>query len=138
MDDVRKLKELQAKGYCLRAGTGGTGFVLEKRNERSADSIGGAVCCGGLSKGLVCGTLTGAACMLSLFDAVAAREEMIPELVEWFEDENIEKYGSVNCDDILEHERSNRVSRCPLLMEETYLQAKDILLSHGFDVESFD
>ncbi len=137
MDDVRKLKELQAKGYCCAQVLVGLGLFLRKEtNDQLIQSVGGL--CGGLSEGLVCGTLTGAACMLSLFDAVAAREEMIPELVEWFEDENIEKYGSVNCDDILEHERSNRVSRCPLLMEETYFQAKDILLSHGFDVESFD
>lgn len=137
MDDIQKLRELQAKGYCCAQVMVGMGlFLRDETNDQLMQAVGGL--CGGVYAGLMCGALSGAACMLSLFDPTLAREEMIPELAEWFEDEYAAVYGSVNCDDILGGERSMRTQRCPMLMEETYLQARDILASHGFDVTNTD
>jgi len=108
-------------------------YLKNETNDQLLQSVGGL--CGGMGKGLCCGALTGAACMLSLFDLGPAKSEMIPAMVEWFEDEYGQKYGGTNCDDILEHERSNRISRCPMIVENTYLAAKDILASFGFETE---
>lgn len=137
MDDMQKLHELQAKGLCCSQVLLGMGLYLRnEKNEQLMQSMGGL--CAGLHSGYVCGALSGAACMLSLFDLRLAGQEMIPRLVEWFEDEMLQKYEGINCDDILEYDSNNSSMRCPELMEKTYLKAKEILSVYGFNVHVSD
>ncbi len=44
--------------------------------------------------------------------------------------------GGIDCKDITDEDPYNRASRCPALIEATYVQAKTILIENGYDVES--
>ncbi len=132
MDDIHKLRQLQAEGFCCTQVLVAMGlFLRNEKNDQMVQAVSGL--CAGMGKGLCCGALTGAACMLCLFDADLAKKEMIPSLVEWFEDEYASRYGGTDCDDILQQDRANRAVRCPMLIENTYLAAKELLASFGFE-----
>jgi hypothetical protein len=84
----------------------------------------------GMQRGLACGALTGAVCLLGLFDLDLAKRRMIPELLDWF----LEQYGAQNCQDILKGDKQNRFKICPDLIENTYLYTKELLLVNGCDM----
>ena len=134
MSDLDMLRTYRAKGMCCAQILVAMGLYLRhETNDQLVHAVSGL--CGGLGKGLCCGALTGAACMLCLFDEELAKKEMIPAIVEFFEDEYASQYGSTNCSDILENDNANRSVRCPMLIEKTYLAAKDILSSFGFETD---
>lgn len=131
MDVKECLRYLKAQGLCCAQVMMQMGlYVLRKENTQLVQSA--AALCGGVHSGYTCGALTGAACMLSLFDPKAGKE-MIPQLTEWFEDVYGARYGGVNCSDIVQGQRANIAARCPELIEQTYLRAAEILQSYGFD-----
>jgi hypothetical protein len=109
-------------------------YLRGEKNDQMVDAV--STLCGGLGNGLCCGALLGATCMLGLFDAALAKTQMIPALLEWFEDEYASRFGGVNCADILGDDPLNRTLRCPALIENTYLEAKEILSSFGFEVDA--
>lgn len=88
----------------------------------------------------VCGTLTGAACLLAFYAARGSDEEkendqypgMLKELWTWFEETYGSQYGGVTCGEILSDGTDPR-QRCGPIIAETYAKAMDILTSHGFD-----
>jgi len=126
MDDIKKLRELRAGGCCCAQVMVSMGLeALGEENERLVAAAAGL--CGGMKSGLLCGALSGAACMLSMFDGENAAA-MIGELREWFEEE----YGNVNCIELLDGDPSNRTRVCPQLIENTYLKAKEILGTYGY------
>ena len=132
--DIRRLHQLRQEGKgCAQVLMQ---LALEMKGEDNPALIQAmSGLCIGVHRGLLCGCLTGAACMMSYFDSELAAEEMIPQLVEWFEENYGDKYGSMNCDDILEGEMANKVLRCPNLMEQTYREAREILAEYGYDLE---
>ncbi|WP_434310536.1 DVU_1555 family C-GCAxxG-C-C protein [Hominifimenecus sp. rT4P-3] len=133
--DVQRVYELRAEGKCCTQVLVCMGLALKgENNDEMVRAVSGL--CGGMRSGLVCGALTGAAMMLALFDEKVAAEEMIPELVQWFQDEYGEKYGSVDCNAILEGCPENKPMRCPKLIEATYLEARQILEEFGYDIEA--
>ena len=87
--------------------------------------------CGGVKGGLVCGALTGAACMLNVMAPGRANDQMVPELTAWFVEAMGEAYGGADCATILDSEPLNRATRCPALMEATFLRAQALLEEHG-------
>ncbi len=86
--------------------------------------------CLGMKSGLVCGALTGGACMLTLFDENS--DEMVQELAEWFRAVCGEKYGGIDCAEITHDDPQRRQMVCPDLIQATYLQAKRILSDYGY------
>lgn len=104
-----------------------------EKNDQLAEAASGL--CNGMYSGLVCGCLTGASIMLTLFGGRQS-PPMVRELVEWFEFTFREKYGGIDCMDITGEDPYNRATRCPVLIEATYAQAKSILTEYGYDVES--
>jgi len=104
-----------------------------EENEQLVQSVRGL--CGGVRRRLLCGALTGAACMLNIVDPENANIDMVPELVEWFEEKYSGEFGGMDCGDIIGPGLGNRV-HCPRIIEETYLQAKKILESYGHSFDS--
>lgn len=92
--------------------------------------------------GKTCGTLTGGACLIGLYAGKGTAEEMedrlvndmIRELVEWFETETSSQYGGIACDNILEKNPTNRAARCPQLMLKTLGKVEEILVANGYDL----
>lgn len=90
-----------------------------------------------------CGALTGAVCLLGLFAGRGSLEErenqelnpMIQELIDWFETSLGKEFGGIDCHTILRGDPWNRMTRCPRLVSETYLRAKQILTDRGFLAE---
>jgi len=95
---------------------------------------------GGLNMGLAdtqgsCGALSGGCCFISYFagkgDATEledpAYKDMLSEFTAWFR----EKYGSQICTDLLEGDKNNMLTRCPEIIQASYLKATTILEENG-------
>ena len=101
---------------------------------------------GGLFTGETCGTLTGGACLLGLYAGRGAATEqedprlsfMIKALVKWFKERVGEPYGGITCNQILEDNPRNKLTRCPHLVSETYQIVKELLVENGFDLSGTD
>lgn len=133
--DIRKLHQLQQDGMCCAQILVSMGLaLLREENPRLLQAVSGL--CGGIQTGMVCGSLTGAAVMLSLFDEELAAKEMIPQLTEWFQHECGAAYGGMDCHTILGESLEGKAMRCPKLVESTYREAREILEEYGFDIES--
>ena len=133
-DDVKRLHQLLLEGKCCSSAIVQLGLEIKgEENSQLVQAVSGL--CHGVHGMLICGALTGAACMMNLLDPKNANTKMIPELVEWFKATYGEKYGGINCADIVEDMPVNSKIRCPPLIEATYLEAKRILSSYGYHFE---
>jgi hypothetical protein len=59
---------------------------------------------------------------------------MITDLVEWFKQEYIPLYGGIRCEEILNDDAKNQVTRCPLIVAATFQRVKELLVENGFDL----
>ena len=64
----------------------------------------------------------------------AVLNDMIRELVAWFEQEECSPYGGIACDNILENNPLNRASRCPQLVQKTLDKVDNILSANGYSL----
>lgn len=130
-DDVKRLHQLLLEGKCCSSAIVQLGLEIKgEENNQLVQAMSGL--CHGVHSMLVCGALTGAACMMNLLDPKNANTKMIPELVEWFMATYGEKYGGIDCANIVGNMPVNSKIRCPPLIETTYLEAKRILSSCGY------
>ena len=133
-DDLERLRTLLRGGTCCSAALVQMG--LEARGERNDQLLQAAsALCGGVQSGLVCGALTGAACMLNLLAPEAANAHLVPELAEWFAETVGADFGGVNCRDITGGDPLARQTRCPALVEATYVRAKEIHKACGYELD---
>jgi hypothetical protein len=131
-DDIRRLHQLLKEGQCCASAL--VCMALERRGEDNPQLVQAVRgLCGGVQDGLLCGALTGAACMLNVVDPERANEEMVPELARWFQAEMGATYGGSTCADIVEPDPAAKAARCPGVVEATYRQAKEILKSYGHE-----
>jgi C_GCAxxG_C_C family probable redox protein len=142
-EDFLRMLELSQQGfYCsqilLTLGLENQG----KENPDLIRAMNGLI--GGLCfAGKLCGALSGGACLLALYAGKGTAGEqgdpklelMIHRLVEWFEEQYGERYGGIDCDDILENNPQNRPQRCPQIVRETYAKVQELLLENGFQLE---
>jgi hypothetical protein len=130
---AKEVMRLGAEGYCCSQIMVQVGLeAQQEENPQLLDAIAGL--CGGLHSGLCCGILTGAACLLSLFDRKEAAAFMIPELVHWFETTYTKSYGGITCDEILDHNSMNRMERCPAMMVHTIEKCRELLAGYGYEI----
>jgi hypothetical protein len=130
---ISEIIGLSSQGYCcsqimVKMGLDAKG----DENPELLDAVAGL--CGGLHSGMCCGILTGAACLLSLYDRKNAASTMIPRLVEWFKATCTESCGGINCDDIIDHNPMNKVERCPKIMVETFEKCHELLADFGHEI----
>lgn len=129
----KDIMRLSAQGYCcsqilLELALEAT----EDQNPQLIDAMRGL--CRGLQSGLICGTLSGAACLLSMFCPKVAEGQLIPRLVEWFEVTFTECYGGTSCKVILDDNPMNKFDRCPKIIEQTYEKCRELLLENGIAI----
>ena len=130
-DDVIRIKKLMAGGNCCTQAIVKAGLEdLNKDDPLMVQAVG--CLCGGLSSGLTCGALTGAACLIGLFAEGDEAMEMVSELVSWFIEEYAGDYGGTDCSQIIGGNAANRKLRCPGIVEDTYCQTKSILKDYGY------
>jgi hypothetical protein len=130
---AKEIRRLSTEGYCCSQIMIQMGLdAQEEENPELVNAIAGL--CGGLHSGLCCGTLTGAACLLSMYDKEGAKSDMIPKLVEWFKTTYTELYKGIDCDCIIDENPLNRFERCPKIMEETFDQCRKLLAKYGYTI----
>ncbi|NLL52263.1 MAG: C_GCAxxG_C_C family protein [Peptococcaceae bacterium] len=127
-----RLYELKQKGYCcsqiiMKAGLEDAG---KEDNPDLVQAMSGL--CDGLRTGMVCGVLSGAACLLALLEPEDS-PVLIKDLTEWFRGEFEEKNGGITCEDILAGDQLNRTIKCPKILTETYNMAMEILEANGYE-----
>jgi hypothetical protein len=131
-DRAKEIYRLAAQGYCCSQIMIQIGLdARQEENPELVDAVAGL--CGGLYSGLICGTLTGAACLLSLSDRNAAKST-VPKLVEWFKKTYDTCYGGIDCVEIIDNNPGNRLERCPKIMEETYEKCRELLAESGHEI----
>jgi hypothetical protein len=130
-DDISLLHKLRLEGKCCASIIVQLGLSLRgEENEQLSASVAGL--CNGLHRGMLCGALGGAACMLALFgDSPAESSAMVSEMSEWFDSVCGAKYGGPNCRDITKGDPLLRYERCAALIEAVYAEAKRILEDYG-------
>lgn len=144
MDDFKMhLMELSAQGFqCAQ-------ILLILRLESDGEENPGLVrAMGGLSGGMgfsgkACGALTGGACLIGYYAAQGDPDEMpdsrlnemVAELVQWFDAEFGEKYGGSECACILGGDMENKKTRCPSVVEAVYFKCMDILAAGGYELD---
>ncbi|WP_298267461.1 DVU_1555 family C-GCAxxG-C-C protein [Geobacter sp.] len=142
MDEtLLKLLELSYKGYyCSQVLVI---MALEAQGKENPDlirALGGlANGCG--SDGGICGTLTGAACLLGLYAGKGTDDEhedemlkyMLNDLTVWFEQTVGSRYGGITCG-LIVGDRTEVRQRCGAIVAETYDYAMQLLASSGYDV----
>ncbi|ABQ25208.1 DVU_1555 family C-GCAxxG-C-C protein [Geotalea uraniireducens] len=118
-------------------------LALEAQGKSNPDLIRAM---GGLANGCgfaggPCGTLTGAACLLSLYAGKGTDEEyederlkyMLQDLGEWFSQTYGSRYGDVTCESIV-GDRTEIRQRCGAIVAETYAKVMELLTASGYDV----
>ncbi|MFH1027498.1 MAG: C-GCAxxG-C-C family protein, partial [Pseudomonadota bacterium] len=101
---------------------------------------------GGLANGCgvdggPCGTLTGAACLLSLYAGKGTDDEyedeglkyMLKDLWEWFSLTYGSRYGDITCESIV-GDRTEMRQRCGAIVAGTHAKVIELLTSGGYDV----
>jgi hypothetical protein len=101
---------------------------------------------GGLANGCgfaggPCGTLAGAACLLSLYAGKGTDDEyqdegltyMLRDLGEWFTLTYGSRYGDTTCETIV-GDRTEMRQRCGAIVAETYAKVMELLTAGGYDV----
>ena len=130
--DIKRLHELLQEGKCCSVALVQLGLEhTDQKNPQLLEAVSGL--CGGVRNSLLCGALTGAACMANILDPKNANTLIVPELAEWFIAEMGEQYGGADCAEILGGDPNNKKTRCPALIEATYLKAMEILEKHGHE-----
>ena len=129
----KEIMRLSSQGYCCSQIMVELGLeATEDENPQLIDAMRGL--CLGLYTGLTCGTLTGAACLLSMIDSKEAAVQLIPRLVEWFEMTFTECYGGTDCKTILNDDPMNKFERCPKIMAQTYDKCRELLSEVGHQI----
>ena len=139
MDLFDRMLELSNKGYyCAQILLM---LALESEEKENPDLIramsgltGGLGFCGHL-----CGAMTGGCCLLGYFCGKGEDEEIedpktqevIKQFVEWFETSIGSQYQGWNCDDILEGDPSNKIKRCPEVVESVFLKCMELIQENG-------
>lgn len=124
---------LASQGYCCSQIIVELGLeATQDENPQLINAVRGL--CKGLYSGMLCGTLTGAACLLSMLEPRAAEEHLISRLTEWFEMTFTECYGGTGCTTIMNDDPMNKFERCPRIMELTFDKCRELLSETGCEI----
>ena len=139
-DEIGRLTQLHMQGFHCSQIIVIVGLEQQgKNNPDLVRAMNGLA--GGLGfTGKNCGTLTGGVCLLALYGGRGELEEvehqhlnkMIQELVDWFEETFATEYGGIDCQQIMNNDPWNRLTRCPQVVIKTYFKVKEILEDNGF------
>jgi hypothetical protein len=96
----------------------------------------------GMGQGFNCGSLTGGCCVLGLYGGRTGEKQpehprfdvMVEEFSGWFEAEMTAKYGGINCEKIMGFDATLKHQRCPEIILDCWLKAREILEKHRVDL----
>lgn len=136
--DMRIL-ELSASGFCCTQILASVAMDLTGReNPDLLRALNGF--CGGIGgTGGLCGAFSGGVAFLGLHCGKGSEQEerdqelypMVQELKVWFQD----RWGSLNCSDLVGQGRDERMAICPGIMAEAVGKCLSLLESRGIDPE---
>jgi C_GCAxxG_C_C family probable redox protein len=141
-DYISKINELSANRFCCSQILISLALKLKgcENDEISRELLRAmsGLCRGMGNSGKNCGALTGGACAIGLLcgrgeiDEVphGMLDEMIRELIKWFEDE----YGSAECYAITGGDKQKRRELCPIIIRSTFENAVRIMLENGVEI----
>lgn len=135
-DEIRMLSQ---KGYyCSQI------IMILGQKMQGEDNAGAVRAMCGLNGGVgfqgdICGALSGACCLIGYYAGKGSDEEtdsdelgaMMEELYEWFVERFSTDQGSCNCRDLINGNLMNKVTLCPVMVEESLNKAMEILTEHG-------
>jgi hypothetical protein len=96
----------------------------------------------GMGQGFNCGALSGGCCVIGLC-AGRAREEdaddprfaaALDDFTGWFHGLAKDRYGGIDCADIMQFDPELKNQRCPGLIIETWRKVAEGLAEHGIDI----
>ena len=118
-------------------------LALETQGKENPDLIRamGGLAHGSGYAGGICGTLTGAACLLGLYAGKGTDDEyederlkyMLKDLGDWFEQTIGNRYGGIACE-VIVGDRTEIRQRCGMIVAETYAKVMELLDASGYDV----
>ena len=115
--------EYKLKGYCCsQMITAESLKCMGKENEDLIEASAGF--CFGLSGvGANCGIVTAAVAMMRLNNPEECTEVFAPCFVDWFK----ENFGSIECPELLEGDLSNKIEKCPMMIEASMTKVKELM-----------
>jgi C_GCAxxG_C_C family probable redox protein len=141
-EEVFRMFELHSQGFTCSQILLTMGLEAQgKTNPDLIKAVHGLA--GGIGfSGKVCGALTGGVCLISLYAGRGTVEEkadvnfydMTKTLIQWFEEEYGEKYGGINCDDIIGDTPNPQSfsTKCGTIVTHVYEKVKEILNSENY------
>src|ERR1700752_5254433 len=141
-DDSFRVMDLALKGYqCSQILMA---MALEAQGKENPDlvrAMSGLL--GGMGSGKTCGALTGGCSVLGLYAGWGTPDSipderlaaMLTEFVEWFETEYTQRYGSIECKEIVGDDMRNKMTRCPHIVIESLARLKEILADHNYEFD---
>jgi len=141
-DEMERINQLRQQGFFCSQIILMEGLEMLGKHSPEAVRAMHPLANGLCGSGELCGALTGGASLLGLYAGRGAPEDpadyrldvMVQELVDWFREQNVPRYGGIRCDEILEGNPNNRPGRCPALVLDTLQKAKELLVENGFDL----
>lgn len=139
-DDAFRVMELAMQGFqCSQILVQ---LALEAQGKQNPELVGAMTgLTGGMGCGKTCGALTGGCCVLGLYagknsaehSADGSLQTMLNQFADWFEAEHTERYGGINCADIVEDDMRNQMTRCPAIVLESLEKLKEILAGNNYE-----
>jgi C_GCAxxG_C_C family probable redox protein len=141
-DDSFRVMEFAMKGYqCSQILMA---MALEAQGKQNPDllrAMSGLL--GGMGSGKTCGALTGGCSVLGLYGGQGTPDSipderlaaMLTEFVEWFETEYVQRYGSIECKEIVGDDMRNKMTRCPRIVLESLARLKEILADYNYEFD---
>ena len=132
--DLSRLYYLQRAKSCCTQAMAVLALELAGREDTLLEQASAALCMG-IHRQEICGALTGGALMLGILLPQDELPGAVSSLTEWFSAFAEEEYGSMQCRDICGGDPLRMMTRCPALIEKTWLRVRELLEDVGLDVE---
>lgn len=132
--DISRLYYLMRAKSCCTQAMAALALELAGRQDDLLEQASAALCMG-MHRQEICGAITGGALMLGILLPQDELPEAVSALTGWFSDLAGEEYGSMQCRDICGDDPLRMTTRCPALIEKTYVRVRELLEDAGLDAE---
>lgn len=144
-EGMLRMMELAYNGYYCSQILLLLGLETQGKSDPDLIRAMGGLAHGSGFAGGICGTLTGAACLLGLYAGKGTDDEyederlkyMLKDLGDWFEQTVGRRYGGITCEAIV-GDRTEIRQRCGAIVAETYAKAMDLLAASGYEVTRWE
>ena len=122
MDTKERLFEQKIKNHCCSQTI--MELCLEDLGKENEDLVQAmAAFCNGIGRGKICGTLAAAIAVLHVANPKEAAASWQEEVMDWF----LDHYGGYDCEEIIQGNEMQKITLCPVLVEETYALLREYI-----------